>query len=112
MITLEYVHHFPCLFPISRQFPEHSEFVGAATSISTNAGSNPSLDFTANLEQPPEEVMELAHRQLRQNLAQELLERIKIASPAARRRLVIELRQDGLWRFAGGCRDGNWQDWR
>lgn len=36
-----------------------------------------------------DEVMEVAHRELRQNLAQELLERIKTASPAFFERLVI-----------------------
>jgi restriction system protein len=74
-----------------RQFPEHSEFVGSKTPNSTNTGANPALDFTVNLEQPPDEVMELAHRELRRNLAQELLERIKTASPAFFERLVIEL---------------------
>jgi restriction system protein len=69
-----------------KQFPEYLDFIG------TNANS-PAATEAANLPaaQTPDEVMELAHRELRQNLAQELLERIKIASPAFFERLVIEL---------------------
>jgi restriction endonuclease Mrr len=43
------------------------------------------------LEQTPDEVMASAYEELRQNLAQELLERIKTASPGFFERLTIEL---------------------
>jgi restriction system protein len=63
-----------------KRFPEFRDF------ISGNAKST-----NLPLEQTPDETIELAHRELRQNLAQELLERIKTASPAFFERLVIEL---------------------
>jgi restriction system protein len=55
--------------------------------------NSPAATETANLTtaQTPDETIELAHRELRRNLAQELLERIKTASPAFFERLVIEL---------------------
>ena len=69
-----------------KQFPEYLDFIGtsANSSAATEAANPPAV-------QTPDEVMELAHRELRQNLAQELLERIKTASPAFFERLVIEL---------------------
>jgi restriction system protein len=68
-----------------KQFPECLDFIGAsATSAATETSSSP-------LEQTPDETIESAYRQLRQNLAQELLERIKTASPAFFEQLVIEL---------------------
>jgi restriction system protein len=66
-----------------KQFPEYLDFIGTTV----NAPESPNLP----LEQTPDEVMASAHRQLRQNLAQELLEKIKTASPAFFERLVIEL---------------------
>jgi restriction system protein len=69
-----------------KQFPEYLDFIGA------NANA-PATTEIANLpsEQTPDEVMASAYGALRQNLAQELLERIKTASPAFFERLVIEL---------------------
>ena len=66
-----------------KQFPEYLDFIGATV----NAPESPNLP----LEQTPDEVMASAHRQLRQNLAQELLEKIKTSSPTFFERLVIEL---------------------
>ncbi len=70
-----------------KQFPEYLEFIGA------NNANSPATTEIANLpsEQTPDEVMASAYGSLRQNLAQELLERIKTASPAFFERLVIEL---------------------
>jgi restriction system protein len=70
-----------------KQFPEYLEFIGA------NNANSPATTEIANLpsEQTPDEVMASAYGALRQNLAQELLERIKTASPAFFERLVIEL---------------------
>jgi restriction system protein len=66
-----------------KQFPEYLEFIGATANAPT--ASNPQL------EQTPDEMMASAHLELRQNLAQELLEKIKTASPTFFERLVIEL---------------------
>jgi restriction system protein len=68
--------------------PEPSIFASIALD-SLEQTSDSGLILT--LEQTPDEVMELAHRELRQNLAQELLELIKTASPAFFEQLVIEL---------------------
>jgi restriction system protein len=69
-----------------KQFPEYLDFIGTTA-------NTPAATDTANLTtaQTPDEAIELAYRELRQNLAQELLERIKTASPAFFERLVIEL---------------------
>ena len=67
-----------------KQFPECLDFLGASATAATETSSSP-------LEQTPDETIESAYRQLRQNLAQELLERIKTASPAFFEQLVIEL---------------------
>jgi restriction system protein len=67
---------------ILKQFPEYLEFIGAT----------PYSPITSSLlEQTPDEVMASAYEELRQNLAQELLERIKTASPGFFERLTIEL---------------------
>lgn len=68
-----------------KQFPEYLDFIGTANSpAATEAVNLPTA-------QTPDEAIELAYRELRQNLAQDLLERIKTASPAFFERLVIEL---------------------
>ncbi|WP_373542262.1 restriction endonuclease [Chamaesiphon sp.] len=66
-----------------KQFPEYLDFIGATASAPETSD--------LPLEQTPDEVMASAYEELRQNLAQELLERIKTASPAFFERLVIEL---------------------
>jgi restriction system protein len=63
-----------------KRFPEFRDFISGNTK-----GTN------LPLEQTPDETIESAYRQLHQTLAQELLERIKTASPAFFERLVIEL---------------------
>jgi len=73
-----------------KQFPEYLEFIG------TTAKSPDLADCTLNsppshVEETPDEVMASAYQELRQNLAQELLERIKSCSPAFFGQLVIEL---------------------
>jgi restriction system protein len=65
-----------------KQFPEYLDFIGVKSN---------SPEVMPLLVQTPDELMDLAHEQLRQNLAQELLERIKSASPAFFERLTIEL---------------------
>jgi restriction system protein len=68
-----------------KQFPEYLEFIGAI--------NNPATVEVPNLplEQTPDETIELAYRQLRQNLAQDLLERLKTSSPAFFEQFVVEL---------------------
>jgi restriction system protein len=66
-----------------KQFPEYLDFIGATVNAPEVAN--------IRLEQTPDEVIASAYGELRQNLAQELLERIKTASPAFFERLVIEL---------------------
>jgi restriction system protein len=72
-----------------KQFPEYLEFIGA-TAKSPDLADCP-LNLPPSVEQTPDEVMEFAYQELRLNLAQELLERIKSCSPAFFERLVIEL---------------------
>lgn len=73
-----------------KQFPEYLEFIGTTT-------KSPDLvDCTLNspppsVEETPDELMASAYQELRQNLAQELLERIKSCSPLFFEQLVIEL---------------------
>jgi restriction system protein len=66
-----------------KQFPEYLDFVGAVANVP--AAANLPVDQT------PDEVMAAAYEELHQNLAQELLEQIKTASPAFFERLTIEL---------------------
>jgi restriction system protein len=72
-----------------KQFPEYLEFIGATAKspdlVSCTINPPPST------EQTPDEIIESAYQELRQNLAQELLERIKSCSPTFFERLVIEL---------------------
>jgi restriction system protein len=65
-----------------KQFSEYLDFIGAKSN---------SPEVIPLLAQTPDELMDSAYQELRQNLAQELLERIKTASPAFFERLVIEL---------------------
>jgi restriction system protein len=67
-----------------KRFPEYLKFRGIAP-------NTPDSGLSLALEQTPDELMASAYGELRQNLAQELLERIKTASPAFFERLVIEL---------------------
>jgi restriction system protein len=65
-----------------KQFSEYLDFIGAKSN---------SPEVMPLLVQTPDELMDSAYQELRQNLAQELLERIKTASPAFFEQLVIEL---------------------
>jgi restriction system protein len=65
-----------------KQFAEYLDFIGAKSN---------SPEVMPLLVQTPDELMDSAHEELRQNLAQELLERIKTASPGFFERLTIEL---------------------
>jgi restriction system protein len=71
-----------------KRFPEYLQFRGLTSTLNSESNLLPDSILT---EQTPDEVIALAYLELRQNLAQELLERIKTASPAFFERLVIEL---------------------
>ena len=68
-----------------KQFPEFSEWHGAATSIDSTTET--SGDATAT----PEETIEAAFKQSRDALAAELLAQVKQASPTFFERLVVDL---------------------
>lgn len=68
------------------QFPEFIEF----RSISRKKNEE-EVSKEYEVEETPEESLEFAHQKLRQNLAQDLLEKIKSCSPAFFERLVIDL---------------------
>jgi restriction system protein len=69
------------------QFPEFIEF--RTSTRSTNDESN--LSSTEPQERTPEEVLELAHQNIRKELAQEILTKILSCSPAFFENLVVEL---------------------
>ena len=73
-----------------KQFPEYLEFIGttAKSPVIENCTLN---SVVPNIEETPDEVMASAYQEVRQNLAQELLDRIKSCSPAFFEQLVIEL---------------------
>lgn len=73
-----------------KRFSEYRAFRGL-TASSSDPEPNFHPDATLTIEQTPDEVMETAYQEIRLNLAQELLERIKSCSPAFFERLVIEL---------------------
>jgi restriction system protein len=70
------------------QFPEFVEFRSASRrdkEISLGA------EAEVNTHQTPEELLEYGYQRIRQDLAQELLNRVKNASPSFFERLVVEL---------------------
>jgi restriction system protein len=71
-----------------KKFPEYLKFIGAEVSKNTE---NNVVDSIAENDQTPVESLELIHVRLRQNLADELLEKIKSCTPQFFERLVVEL---------------------
>lgn len=70
------------------RFPEFIEFRNASRSSRDTAIAE---SVTASTEQTPEEALELAHQSIRLSLAQDILSRILLCSPAFFERLVVEL---------------------
>jgi restriction system protein len=68
-----------------RKYPEFQEFIKATPK------NHQEDEDELKLSQTPEEILESGYQELRRNLAQELLERIKSCSPKFFERLVIEL---------------------
>lgn len=72
-----------------RQYPEYVEFIRP-----NNNSNNDQTVITQQIEQSqatPEEILESAYQNIRRNLAQELLIRIKASPPRFFERLVVEL---------------------
>ncbi len=72
------------------QFPEFSEFLhpGKTTKGKNDAGAD---SAPPNIEKTPEELIETAYKQIRAELASEILDTIKQCTPAFFERLVVEL---------------------
>ncbi len=70
------------------RFPEYIEFKNTR-SDTTDAPPRTNPESVQN--QTPEEALEYGYQKLRQNLAQEVLERVKSCSPAFFEKLVVEL---------------------
>ena len=71
-----------------QRFPEFIEFRESARNSGAEELPGPATYAT---DKTPEEVLELAHQNIRQSLAQELLARILACSPTFFERLVVEL---------------------
>ena len=83
------------------QFPEFREFLArnrrpalaspVETECNGNVAATELLEEAVQQRQTPSELLEDAFQTIRQDLAQELLDRIKVCSPAFFERLVVEL---------------------
>jgi restriction system protein len=71
-----------------RQFPEFLEFQNIKKDSSDVLGP---VDISQNEQQTPEETIDLAYQNIRQPLAQELIDTVRRLSPAFFERLVVEL---------------------
>ena len=70
------------------QFPEFVEFRGGGKKDKETALG---IELEANGQQTPEELLEYGYQKIRQDLAQEVLNRVKASSPSFFERLVVEL---------------------
>ncbi len=70
------------------QFPEFVEFRGSGKK---DKGVAAEIELEANGHQTPEELLEYGYQKIRQDLAQEVLNRVKASSPSFFERLVVEL---------------------
>lgn len=70
------------------RFPEYIEFKNTR---SDTTDAPPRINPESVQNQTPEEALEYGYQKLRQNLAQEVLERVKSCSPAFFEKLVVEL---------------------
>ncbi|WP_127133065.1 restriction endonuclease [Pseudoflavitalea rhizosphaerae] len=71
-----------------KQFPEFVEFQNIKKE---DSGSLEQIDTTQVEKQTPEETIDLAYQNIRQSLAQELIDTVRRLSPAFFERLVVEL---------------------
>jgi restriction system protein len=70
------------------QFPEFVEFRGGGKK---DKEAPAGIEVEANGHQTPEELLEYGYQKIRQDLAQEVLNRVKASSPSFFERLVVEL---------------------
>lgn len=98
---LEVLRHNPPVINVQflRQFPEFIEFTTGNNEPRMEA---PVQDVTET--QTPEEVLEIEHQKIRDDLSSQLLQTIKQCSPAFFEQLVIDLLvKMGYGRLATGC---------
>lgn len=72
------------------RFPEYQQFVQATRKDKSKKATN-EVDLETPVIQTPHESLEDGYREIRQNLAQELLSQVKSCSPRFFERLVVEL---------------------
>ena len=75
---------------ILKQYPQYLEFLGTASKAQVSV-STASCEDSLSSDQTPEELLEYSYQELRSNLAQEILEKVKSCSPEFFERLVVEL---------------------
>jgi restriction system protein len=73
------------------QYPEFNEFKAGSRKERTNGHQPVEIVEPTTQQQTPEEMLEFGYQRIRQELAQELLSRIKTCSPSFFERLVVEL---------------------
>ena len=69
-----------------KQYPEYLEFIGSTSRSLVELSKS-----TSNEEKTPEENLEYSYQEIRNNLAVEILEKVKSCSPDFFERLVVEL---------------------
>lgn len=74
-----------------RRYAEYSEFIKPSTSAKDDNGDQKLEQQVVQATATPDEILEAAYQGLRNTLADELLEKIKSASPVFFERLVVEL---------------------
>lgn len=73
-----------------KKYPQYLEFLGTASKTQVSVSTSSSEDSLSS-DQTPEELLEYSYQELRSNLAQEILEKVKSCSPEFFERLVVEL---------------------
>jgi restriction system protein len=74
-----------------RQFPEYIEFKEKEGTRKKGQDSDDGYETEQNVSKTPEEILEYAYQEIRDNLAQEILSLVKKSPPAFFERLVVEL---------------------
>ncbi|MBD2395152.1 restriction endonuclease [Cyanobacterium aponinum FACHB-4101] len=72
-----------------KQYPEYLDFVGITNNSSQQTDNT--KDVTTDNEQTPEETLEYSYQEIRNNLADEILDKVKSCSPNFFEKLVVEL---------------------
>jgi restriction system protein len=77
--------------PFLGQFPEFKEFKARARDSQSKVSTDTTDDLDDDKTATPDEIMRAAHKQIEDELAQDLLDRIQKASPAFFERLIVRL---------------------